>query len=225
MGNTQIQVDRDGNNLSRWQTSNVVFEVYSTDRLSNQRLDQRTERRSRTLLVIAMAWGICFVNLCCHSTFPDLQKLIIPRSDKGNIRRHSVLPKSRETSREGKLNFKYHLFQPQFPKVSQSTADQNSALLPRCAVAFPWTAPSHIDHSLLAPALRPASPDFQPLCIIITAPPGLSQPCLPLLTAPTPNSQAWNSLDHCIMKVLFGLQVIHLLRPPAGWCLINCILH
>lgn len=171
-----------------------------------------------------MAWGIYFVSL-----FPDLQKLIIPRSDKWNIRRHSVFPKSRETSREEQLNFKYHLFQPQFPKVSQSTADQNSVLLPRCAVAFLWTTPSHITRSSLAPTLHPTSPDFQLLCIIIiiiiSAPSGLSQPCSPLLTAPTPSSQAWSSLDHCIMMVLFGLQVIHLLRPPAGWCLINCIPH
>lgn len=125
------------------------------------------------------------------------------------------------------VKFQVHLFQPQFPKVSQSTADQNSALLPRCAVAFLWTTPSHITRSSLAPTLHPASPDFQLLCIIIiiSAPSGLSQPCSPLLTAPTPSSQAWSSLDHCIMMVLFGLQVIHLLRPPAGWCLINCIPH
>lgn len=212
------------NNLSRRQVSNVVFKVYSTDIIQSNIGSKIRAQVWNTLLVIPMAWGICFVSLCCHSTFPDLQKLMTLRSDKGNIKRHSVLPKSRETSREEKLHFKYHLFQPQFPKASWSSADQNCVAPKTC-------------HDLSRGQLHPTPPAprwhlrcIWPLmasthCIIISAPSGLSQCCLPLLTAPIPNPEAWCSLDHYIIVVLFGLQVIHLFRPPTGWCLINFILH
>lgn len=111
------------NNLWKWQVTNPVFKVYSTDKLANQRFIWI--KVWNTLSVIAMAWGICFFSLCCHSTqapFPDLQELIILWSDKGNIRGYSVLPKSRGALGGEKLNFNYCLFLPRLHKEWESKA-------------------------------------------------------------------------------------------------------
>lgn len=151
------------NNLSRRQVSNVVFKVYSTDIIQSNIGSKIRAQVWNTLLVIPMAWGICFVSLCCHSTFPDLQKLMTLRSDKGNIKRHSVLPKEQGDLKGRKVTF-------QVPSIS--TTVSQSILEHRwpelcCSQNVPWpfqrTAPSHTACSSLAPALHLASHGFHPL--------------------------------------------------------------
>lgn len=112
-----LQVDRVEKQSLKWQVTNMIFKVYSKDKLANQRLSWMEVWN--TLQVIVMAWGICFVSLSAIQVpLPDLQELVIPWSDKGAIRGYPI-PKSRGTLAGRELNFNY-CFCHGFPKSSRA---------------------------------------------------------------------------------------------------------